>query len=482
MKLRAVLFDMGGTIETFGYTHELRLKETAEIQRILKGVGIDLGITDEVLYPIISKGLRAYHDFCIESLDEYPPVKVWREYVLKDFDVDLERLERAAEALASEYELNFYFRAMRPEIPAVLEEIRKLGLKIGLISNVNSRGQVPTNLEKYGIKQYFDPIILSSEYGVRKPDPSIFHYAARLINEPTSACLYVGDRVMRDVLGAQRAGYRLAVQIVHDFAHGEDDNGAVPDAVIHDMGELLEIIRADLEKPQPTPPSIIQALFFDAGDILYHRPGKGDKLVQFLKEVGIDLNHYVEMDRVALTQVAYRGQMSQEAYQTAYLRLIGLQDAGLIQRGLEILNDENTEVAYFDGVRETLHALKAQGYLLGIVTDTVNSVRTKLRWFEQGGFGNVWDSIISSFEVGLKKPEAGIFQAGLRHLGVEAAQSVFVGHKPSELEGARQVGMHTVAFNPDQGAQAEYFVDRFADLLTLPLLSEPAAVISGDPR
>jgi HAD superfamily hydrolase (TIGR01549 family) len=69
---------------------------------------------------------------------------------------------------------------MRPEMPNVLQTIKEMGLKIGLISNVTSRGQVPTNLKEYAIIDYFHPIVLSSEYGFRKPGPAIFHYAARL--------------------------------------------------------------------------------------------------------------------------------------------------------------------------------------------------------------------------------------------------------------------------------------------------------------
>ena len=94
-------------------------------------------------------------------------------------------------------ETHWFQRARRPEVPGVLEAIHNMGLKIGLISNVNSRGQVPANLDLYGIQHYFDPKIAayrSSEYGRRKPNPAIFHYAARLANVPTSECLYVGDR------------------------------------------------------------------------------------------------------------------------------------------------------------------------------------------------------------------------------------------------------------------------------------------------
>ena len=93
---------------------------------------------------------------------------------------------------------------MRPEMPAVLHAIQQMGLKIGLISNVCSRGQVPLNLEQYGLRHYFNPLVLSSEYGRRKPDPAIFHHAARLAGVPTSHCLYVGDRIARDILGRAR--------------------------------------------------------------------------------------------------------------------------------------------------------------------------------------------------------------------------------------------------------------------------------------
>jgi putative hydrolase of the HAD superfamily len=81
-----------------------------------------------------------------------------------------------------------------------------MGYKIGLISNVTSLGQVPLNLTQYAIKGYFNPIVLSIEYGRRKPDPAIFHYAARLANSPTSECVYIGDRVARDILGSKRTG------------------------------------------------------------------------------------------------------------------------------------------------------------------------------------------------------------------------------------------------------------------------------------
>jgi FMN phosphatase YigB (HAD superfamily) len=58
----------------------------------------------------------------------------------------------------------------------------------------------------------------------------------------------------------------------------------------------------------------------------------------------------------------------------------------------------------------------------------------------------------------------------LEQVGVRPEQAVFVGHKAYELEGARSVGMKTVAFNYEKHAVADYYIKDFADLLGMPFL------------
>lgn len=477
MTIRAVFFDMGGTIQTFGYTRELRLAATRGLQERLLSAGIDLHLDDQTLYQLVSGGLASYHQWRLQSLEELPPQRVWRDYILVDHPVDPNVLDAIAEDLMLYIDTQFYRREMRPEMPAVLEAIRKMGLKIGLISNVCSRGQVPANLDEYGIRHYFHPIVLSSEYGRRKPDPAIFHYAARLADVPTSECLYVGDRISRDIVGAQKAGFRYAVQIRHDFNHGETDEGATPNAVIVQMTELLDFIRSDCKKPTAEAPTLsadpqrVCALLFDAGDILYQRPEKGKKFAAFLGELGLDKNSANPVDLETALYQAYRGQINQGQYREAILRANGITQPGQIERGKKILAEEDDSVEFFDGVQETLVALKEKGFLLGIVTDTANPIHVKLEWFEQGGFVHVWDSIISSQEVGVRKPDPAIYFAALRQLGVTPEQAAFVGHKASELEGARAVGMRTIAFNYEDSAKADFYIQKFSELLTLPVVA-----------
>lgn len=49
-------------------------------------------------------------------------------------------------------------------------------------------------------------VIASGELGVTKPDPRIFHAAARAFDVAPAQCAYVGDRVRTDAVGAHDAG------------------------------------------------------------------------------------------------------------------------------------------------------------------------------------------------------------------------------------------------------------------------------------
>jgi len=471
MKIQAVFFDMGGTIETFYYTREMRLDATAVIQQHLIQAGIGLPLTIEQLYETIVSGLENYKRWSIQCMEELPPWRVWSDYIFPGLNVDKENLSKISEDLTFVIETRFYRRSMRPEMPEVLRAIQQMGLKIGLISNVNSRGQVPTNLKEYGIIDYFHPIVLSSEYGQRKPDPAIFHHAARLANVPTSQCLYVGDRIARDIEGARRAGFGLAVQIRHEFDHGENDEGATPDAVITDMTKLLDLLRFEPDCEQRDQTRKIRALIFDAGDVLYFRPQRGVGFANFLKELGLEVSPDHAQRKKAIEYQAYRGQITHDEYREAVVGIYGITQPEQVARGKQALIADDDNVTFFEGVPETLRALKEQGFLLAIVTDTANSISAKLSWFERGGFGHVWDSIISSMDIGTRKPDPEIYQAALRQLGLTPDQAVFVGHRASELTGARSVGMKTVAFNYDKDASADFFIGKFSDLLHVPVLN-----------
>lgn len=476
MALKAVFFDIGGTIDTFCYTRELRIDNAGLVRNCLRQAGIDLPMDDAQIADSITGGAAAYVKWNMETNIELKPAEIWSRYFLKDATIPAARLEPVGEELAFLYETRLYTRVLRPEAPAVLEAIRALGLKIGCISNTQSLRQVPYNLAEYGISQYFDPVVLSSSYGRRKPDPAIFYYAARLGGVPTGACMYVGDRINRDILGAQRAGFRATVQIVHPYDSGETDEGAVPDAVITNLADLLPIIAAELEKDrrlgEPRSGRRVKAVFFDAGDILYHRPHRDRHLKHFLQAKTLNPRPDFETEKHRLREQAYAGKLPRRKYYEQVIQLYGLVSPEDIASGAQAMRADDNTVEIFDGAAETIRELKARGFILGIITDTALPTSKKLGWFDRDGFGRLWDIVISSKEMGVRKPAPCMYEEALAQASVRPDQAVFVGHKPSELDGARAVGMHTIALNYEPGSQADLYIDDIRSLTSAALFEE----------
>jgi len=93
-----------------------------------------------------------------------------------------------------------------PETLEVLEELKRRHLKLGIISNFDSR--IYSVMDSLGIRSFFDVITLSSETGYCKPDREIFDAAVTAIGMRASEILFVGDSLEDDVEAALRTGLR----------------------------------------------------------------------------------------------------------------------------------------------------------------------------------------------------------------------------------------------------------------------------------
>jgi len=57
--------------------------------------------------------------------------------------------------------------------------------------------------------------------------------------------------------------------------------------------------------------------------------------------------------------------------------------------------------------------------------------------------------IVNSSEMGTTKPDPLMYQTALDRLGVTASDAAFLGHRGSELEGAKKLGLSTLVMFPD---------------------------------
>jgi putative hydrolase of the HAD superfamily len=99
---------------------------------------------------------------------------------------------------------------LNEDAPALLQELRNRGYKIGLISNTGrSPGEALRRLlQTYGILKFFNATVFSNEVLRRKPDKTIFEHAARLLGAESRDMVHVGDDPGADIWGAKQAGMR----------------------------------------------------------------------------------------------------------------------------------------------------------------------------------------------------------------------------------------------------------------------------------
>lgn len=130
------------------------------------------------------------------------------------------------------------FHHLHPEILPMLNELKKKGVCIGLISNCFSEEvDVIRNSILY---PYFDTAYLSFEQGVQKPDAEIFTRCMARLGVQAPECLYVGDGGSRELEASSALGMR-AVQAVWYFK--EDAQSSKRKAGFPQAESPLEILK-----------------------------------------------------------------------------------------------------------------------------------------------------------------------------------------------------------------------------------------------
>lgn len=218
----------------------------------------------------------------------------------------------------------------------------------------------------------------------------------------------------------------------------------------------------------------IKGIFFDAADVFYaRRESTLTYTVRLLRERGYpaELSAEEAARHRELRHRASGGHVSTEAYWDAVLRMYGVAAAAERAALAELINAQADDVYALPAAAETVSALKARGFILSIITDTVFPPGRKLRWLAGIGIAGCVDHIACSTELGVHKPDPAIYLAALRLAGLAAADSAFVGHDTRELAGARRVGMQTVAVFYEPDAQADYYADSLPGLLDVPIFT-----------
>ena len=90
------------------------------------------------------------------------------------------------------------------DVEPALEELKRRGLKLGVISNFDSR--LYDVLMACNLDHFFDSVHVSTRVGAAKPDPAIFQSALSYHAVEPRQAWHIGDSLREDVEGAMAAG------------------------------------------------------------------------------------------------------------------------------------------------------------------------------------------------------------------------------------------------------------------------------------
>lgn len=99
------------------------------------------------------------------------------------------------------------FTHIHPEIIPMLNELKKKGIYIGLISNCFS--EEVDEIKSSELFQYFDAAYLSFEQGLQKPEKEIFIRCMNKLLVSADECLYVGDGGSLELETASEIGMKV---------------------------------------------------------------------------------------------------------------------------------------------------------------------------------------------------------------------------------------------------------------------------------
>lgn len=202
--IRGVIFDLGSTLIRFhGDASKVReLAIQAMVKKLIdENIGFDKDLFIKRFNELLEVSFEARETTHIEissssilrlALTELGYATVTDEILNRVLDCFYDHFEDCWQPM--------------PDLHQVLDEMQNADYRLGMISNAGNVANVQRLIDKAAIRKYFDPVLISSGVGLRKPHRLLFEAVLNAWQIPAEQVVMIGDMLNTDVLGAQRVG------------------------------------------------------------------------------------------------------------------------------------------------------------------------------------------------------------------------------------------------------------------------------------
>lgn len=236
--LRAVIFDFIGTlatVEDYSYADSEK-----KLYACLQSVGFVMDYEEFV--GAYERAHNKYRAIRFEQLVEVTNA-IWLSEAVNQLNC---RTTLQDEKICATINLFFedYLESLKPRKNAknVLKKL-KPHFALGLVSNFTYAPVIHAGLRKLGFTEYFSSVLVSQDFGWRKPSSKVFQEMLRRLKITGDEAVYVGDSPEEDIRGAQNAGIKTIFIPSQFYGEADIKKAAVsPGLIIKDLLEIPEFL------------------------------------------------------------------------------------------------------------------------------------------------------------------------------------------------------------------------------------------------
>ena len=209
--IKWIFFDLGHTLINEDFSQRKRIENAVDY---LKEKGVNVSFNE--FYSLVCKASREYKSPFVTAFNQ---------------------LYDAGNHVFVPYPAEF--EILYDDTEAVLKELTKK-YKLAVIAN-QSKG-TNERLKKFGIYDYFNFILASSDVGYSKPDLRIFQSAIIKASCKSCEAIMVGDRLDNDIVPAKKTGMGTVwIKQGYGGMQSIKEDDYKPDFTVASLNELLKI-------------------------------------------------------------------------------------------------------------------------------------------------------------------------------------------------------------------------------------------------
>lgn len=241
--IRGLIFDINGTV-----TDILTDEGQKDLYRVVSNFLLYQGISispDELcrIYFDINQRQRTDSQ---EEHPEFDAVKLFEEIIKKHAskyttELPAKKLKILPEITAELFRAaSLHQLKLYPDVQKVLKKLQKK-YRLAAVSDGQSLW-AKAELNAVGLLDYFDPLLVSSDYGYRKPDHRLFKKALKKMNMKPEEVIFIGNDLYRDIYGANKMGIKSVF-----FKSNQGDHtyaSAKPDRTVFHFEELADAVKS----------------------------------------------------------------------------------------------------------------------------------------------------------------------------------------------------------------------------------------------